>query len=196
MTDYAVAIARFREMVEPLLKGKSVTQDDLARRLSELAGRPIAQTTVSRWLDGSDPRHAHTRNAVAALVAEMEAGQWPAAGSSGADEKTAAPEPNGDGGYLDRWGFQRAKAIADLAELLREDTPILSMRAETALNASKAMLLEAQKAPDVTGGISSEVLAKAVAALQTWELWWRSQGGGGGPPIEGPGAGDRPLPGG
>jgi hypothetical protein len=104
-------IERFRELVGGLIDSGKVRQDDVAARLTAIANRPIAQTTVSRWLQNAEPRHQHTRYAVAELVRDVESGRWPIAG--------AKEEPQAAYG----WGFdwQRVLDILDRESRAAED---------------------------------------------------------------------------
>lgn len=187
----------FRRIVGPMIESKSVTQEELAERLTELAGSksPLAQSTVSRWINNEgNPRPLDMRNAVERLLAEIRAGKWPAKQDGEITEGRARPgrRPREEENLLDLWGYQRARAIAELTELLREDTAILQMRAEAALNASRATLLEAEKAPlrGLPTSFNVRDLEKIVRAIDALTRF----GGGpvGGMSNEGPEVPDSP----
>lgn len=80
------------------------------------------------------------------------------------------PGPEDDPRLIIEWGLLRAKAITGLLDVLREDHRVLEIRAEAALNASRAALLEAQKAPPGQGAeISAELSDRVVRALEALE---------------------------
>lgn len=65
---------------------------------------------------------------------------------------------------IDEWGLARARAIETLAELLKEDRPLLEMRAQATVLAGRAALLEAEKAPDRSkdANVDADYLARMI----------------------------------
>lgn len=159
MTDQMVGSPLASRLKDVRLKELGgMSQDTLARQLSEM-GQDVKGATVRRYERGEREPPASYIVAFAKLARIdpgwlLTGGEPPSPNGDYSDREEAVPEMAD--GLLDRWGYQRAKAIADLAELLREDCPILRMRAEATLNASKAALIEAEKAPDRNGSATTD----------------------------------------
>lgn len=88
---------------------------------------------------------------------------------------------------LDLWGLARARSVEKLIDYLREDRRVHELRAEAALNASRAAVLEAEKAPDRSRpeGVSSDRLERMIA--EAFDARRAAEAGGGDTPTEKPG---------
>lgn len=94
--DMVVLAADWRDRVRPLVASERVNQADVAARLTELAGRAVDQSTVSRWLRGTVPRVGVLQEAMLHMREDIKAGVWPAAkrlSANGGSRQVHEPRP-------------------------------------------------------------------------------------------------------
>lgn len=124
----------------------------------------ISARTLRRYLKGEVPTRLEetTRLAMASYLASH--------GDHRFGDVLSDPG-EGHAVSIDEWGAARARAVEKLADLLIADQETLRLRAQAAENVSRAALIEAEKAPDLSGrdlDVSSDRDAELMKFGEQW----------------------------
>lgn len=148
--DITSITAAWRALLAPMLAEKKVKQDEVAARLGAIAGRGVDQGTVSRWLDGTVPRHKHLQKALRHMLEDMRTGVWPREDDDQGGGEWAIGE--GVPAYneaREEEEMERIGALPDpLLRVMERESIAAVIRAQGMRDACRAARIEAEKAPD------------------------------------------------